>query len=377
MASSPRLRNRTASRAVLAALAVLVLLVSGACGDTDLGVTPAAAEVNGKAISGAALDEELTQMRSNSDYLTFLQSQGSTVLGANAGTFDADFVRLVLTRQIYLELVHQAFVDNDLEITPADLDAVRRDVANETGGPDIFEGFSQSYQTTLLRRSAEIAKLQRELSGTDVTDEAVRQFYEENREQFVETCSRHILFGVVDDTGELDLEATAEQMPQLTERAVAAQARIAAGEDFAALAGELSVDAGSASQGGDLGCGPAGRFVPEFETAMEGLEPGQVSAPVSTQFGVHLIQVTSRDAKPFDEVADQVRQQLQGQASQGFGTFLREQLVAAVIEVNPRYGTFSKEGQNPGIRPPNVPTTLPVGASTDDEPGIPDFDLGG
>ena len=70
--------------------------------------------------------------------------------------------------------------------------------------------------------------------------------------------------------------------------------RIAAGEDFAALAREHSEDSASASQGGDLGWVEPKALVPEFEKAMNALAPRELSEPVRTPFGVHLIQVLER-----------------------------------------------------------------------------------
>lgn len=87
--------------------------------------------------------------------------------------------------------------------------------------------------------------------------------------------------------------------PQLTEAAASTQLsdfkrRIVAGQaDFAALAREHSQD-GSAAQGGDLGWASPGMFVPEFEAVMDRLTPGQVSDPLVSRFGVHLIQLTER-----------------------------------------------------------------------------------
>src|SRR5690606_13094776 len=63
--------------------------------------------------------------------------------------------------------------------------------------------------------------------------------------------------------------------------------------DFAGLARDNSQD-GSAKDGGELGWSHAGQFVPEFEEAMNRLAPGQVSDPVVSRFGVHLIQVEGR-----------------------------------------------------------------------------------
>ena len=67
--------------------------------------------------------------------------------------------------------------------------------------------------------------------------------------------------------------------------------------DFSVLARDNSQD-GSAKDGGDLGWARPGQFVPEFEEAMDRLAPGQISDPVVSRFGVHLIQVVARrDAK--------------------------------------------------------------------------------
>ena len=87
--------------------------------------------------------------------------------------------------------------------------------------------------------------------------------------------------------------------PQLSESAAAARLadyrrRVLAGTaDFAALAREHSQD-GSSKEGGDLGWANPGRYVPEFEQAMNALKPGDISEPVVSRFGVHLIQLLER-----------------------------------------------------------------------------------
>ncbi|WP_092129749.1 peptidylprolyl isomerase [Polaromonas sp. YR568] len=99
-----------------------------------------------------------------------------------------------------------------------------------------------------------------------------------------QTHSRHILLRL---NARLTEAAAIEKLAEVKKRIQAGQA------DFAATAREISED-GSAKEGGDLGWVSPGVFVPEFETVMNGLAPNQVSDPVVSRFGVHLIQVLER-----------------------------------------------------------------------------------
>ena len=91
------------------------------------------------------------------------------------------------------------------------------------------------------------------------------------------------------------------------EEAKAALARVKKGEDFAKVADEVSKDPGS--QGGDLGWFTKDKMVPEFAAAAFKMEPGQISDPVKSEFGWHVIKVEGKREKafpPFDQVKDQV-----------------------------------------------------------------------
>ena len=349
---------------LLSVLFALVLaLVTSACGDS-MGntVRPAAATVNGKTISQDALDDELEAIQGNEAYVEQVQQSGFQVLGQGKGTLTNDFVGRVLTRQIFLFLVHEELERKDMAVTDAELARSKDAVIESVGGEEVFNRFPQSYQETLQRRDAEVAKLQAALTGDEVTEEDIKAFYDENPEQFAETCVSHILFGVTNPaTGQLDQEASAAQAERLRAEAAAAKAEIEAGADFAAIAAQRSVDTSNKDQGGDLECGPAGRFVPEFETAMDATAVGAISDPVQTQFGVHLIKVTERRPTPFEEAAPAIRQRLEGEGQAEFSEFLQEALEKATISVNPRYGRFSKDGQAPGIIPPGAPTTTSAG----------------
>jgi peptidyl-prolyl cis-trans isomerase D len=91
------------------------------------------------------------------------------------------------------------------------------------------------------------------------------------------------------------------------------------GADFAAVARRVSEDLGSASQGGDLGCFPRGRMVPEFDNAAFSLAAGEVSDVVQTSFGYHVIKAVSRkdeSVPEFAQVKETIRQQVMAERVQ-------------------------------------------------------------
>ena len=98
-----------------------------------------------------------------------------------------------------------------------------------------------------------------------------------------QTRARHILLR---PTAQLNEAAAAQKLADIRKR-------IVDGQDFAVLAKENSDD-GSAKDGGDLGWANPGMFVPEFEQVMNSLAPGQISQPLQSRFGVHIIQVMER-----------------------------------------------------------------------------------
>ena len=102
--------------------------------------------------------------------------------------------------------------------------------------------------------------------------------------------------------------------------------RLVDGEDFAALAAEYSDDSGSAVNGGDLGWFGRGAMVPAFEEAAFALAPNEISQPVATDFGYHIIQVLEKDAeRPKEEAA------IQQERAQAFDDWLRQRVAAANI----------------------------------------------
>jgi|CXWL01.1.fsa_nt_gi peptidyl-prolyl cis-trans isomerase D len=109
-----------------------------------------------------------------------------------------------------------------------------------------------------------------------------------------------------------------------------AKRKVEAGQDFAALARELSEDAASKAQGGDLGYFPKGRMTPEFEQPAFATPAGQLAGPVSSPFGLHLIQVLDHQPEgvpPFEQVKSLVRARAAAERVEGAAATLAQELL--------------------------------------------------
>ena len=153
--------------------------------------------------------------------------------------------------------------------------------------------------------------------------------------KLVQTHVRHILLRVTDGTSE----------PAARQKLLEIKADVAKGGDFGNYARTYSSD-GSASQGGDLGWISPGETVPEFERAMNNLKDGEVSDPVRSEYGYHLIQVLGRR-----EAEGSVQQQLdlarqaigQRKAEQAYSDWLRELRDTAYVQYK---GTAAQQALN-------------------------------
>ena len=143
-----------------------------------------------------------------------------------------------------------------------------------------------------------------------IDDAALHAYYDAHKSDYEQLHARHILIrmhgsAVPVKPGEKDLsDEEALAKAQDLER------RLKAGEDFSKLAGAESDDTGSALNGGDLGSFGRGRMVPSFEEAALKLAPGQISEPVKSQFGYHIIKLESKETKSLDEVKPEIEKKL-------------------------------------------------------------------
>ena len=157
-------------------------------------------------------------------------------------------------------------------------------------------------------------------SEAEVTDEEVARLLEERpadvRALFAERASefdrpervrvRHILISVAVDAPQGDADAALARLE-------AARARLEAGESFETVAEDVSEDPGSALSGGDVGFFARGQMVPEFEEAAFAIEPGELSEPVRSPFGWHLIRGEEREDAllvPYEDAREQLARSL-------------------------------------------------------------------
>lgn len=125
-------------------------------------------------------------------------------------------------------------------------------------------------------------------SAVRVSDDEVRAYYDTHKKLFDRPGTAKVSVIIVPRT------VTATDSAAVRAHALALRARILGGEKFADIARAESADSVSAANGGSLGKGPKGRFVAPFETAAYALKTGEISQPVLTQFGYHLIKVDAR-----------------------------------------------------------------------------------
>jgi peptidyl-prolyl cis-trans isomerase C len=132
---------------------------------------------------------------------------------------------------------------------------------------------------------------------TKAGDADLQKFYDAHKAEYEQVHARHILIHTKPLSAGQKEQSDADALAKAQEL----RKKIMDGADFAAVASQESDDAGSKVKGGDLGTFKRGQMVPQFEQAAFTLKVGELSEPVKTQYGYHLIKVESREAKSFEE----------------------------------------------------------------------------
>jgi peptidyl-prolyl cis-trans isomerase C len=259
------------------------------------------ATVNGETITKAQLDEAF--------------EKAVQMTGVKVGDLTSE-QKMEGYRQLLDELITEKLVTKaatGVTVPQAEIDAqIAKIKAQFPSEEDFSKQLAQVGQSpeqlseTIKKMLQQQHWLESQIAGkTDVTDEEAKKFYEANKTEFQQpdtVKASHILFLVNKDDSQ-------DVVNQKLEAAKAAEARAKKGEDFNKLAKELSEEPGAKESGGDLGFFPKDRMVPEFAEAAFNQKVGDISDPVRTQYGWHIIKVIDKKPAgtlPYDDVKAQL-----------------------------------------------------------------------
>lgn len=195
------------------------------------------------------------------------------VASAGAATLDA---------MISSEVVNQEADKADIKVTQEELDAEMAVYEESYGGTEALEQALASSGMSIadLEEEMKIYLKVEKIIGPDIkiTDEQISTYFEENKESFEQpskVAANHILVGTQEEADEV-------------------KAKLDDGDDFAKLAAEYSTDTSNADSGGALGEFGAGEMAAEFEAAAFSMKVDEISEPVETEYGFHIIQLTGK-----------------------------------------------------------------------------------
>ncbi len=264
-------------------------------------ITGPVAKVNGVEIPSEAFYEEVDK----------ITARGAQIPPDRVARIEHN----ILKRLVEQELINQAVKSSAIEVSAEDIATGFEEYKKRFQNDEQFENYLKHGRVTKesiearIRDRRALELLLEKKGELAVSDEEAQSFYDKNERFYTEKAgirASHILIKVLEN-------APAEDEAKAMEKVKEAQARLKKGEDFEVVARELG-EGPAAAKGGDLGFFSEGRMVKEFEEVAFKMKVGQVSDPVRTRFGFHIIKVTEKREdrkKPFSEVKDQIVKSLQ------------------------------------------------------------------
>jgi foldase protein PrsA len=306
---------------VLATLCVVVLFA--ACSN----------DPSSAATVGETGEISIDQLHADVALFGFLTKLSGASCGTPVGneTQESACARFALANDIREELAKTYATENDVKVDPAAITDAITQLEDGLGGADALKaqlsdaGVTRAQVEAFAGRLLLVNEVQKAVVKDRLDEAALRDAYQANLAQFTTVEAEHIL--VADKA---DAERIAAEVTPAT---------------FAETAKRESIDTQSGAQGGSLG-GPTSlaqfqtQFDPDFVAATLALQPGEISGPVKTQFGWHVIRLVRRDVAPFEDVRPQL------EANQGnsvFDEWFTQQLGTTSVDVNPRFGRFDHD----------------------------------
>lgn len=296
-------------------LAGLMSLSLVACKQKDL--NEAVADVNGTKITLGQY-EFMLKMNKASVESTIGGAEGWEQKDQSGQTYKDKYKTLVLDQMINTELLAQNAEKEGIKVTDKEIQSSYNDLKTYVNSDEQIKksaedlGISDDFLKEQAKLSLLIQKSQEKFySEEKVSDSEMKKYYDEHIDEYKkdEVEASHILIKTTDDQNKPLPEAEQKKAKEKAEKVLK---EVKAGGDFAELAKKYSQDPGSAEQGGSLGTFGKGMMVKEFEDVAFGMEPGQVSNLVKTDFGYHIIKVTDRikETTSFDEAKEGIKEEI-------------------------------------------------------------------
>jgi parvulin-like peptidyl-prolyl isomerase len=335
--------RRTSVRLAALAVTLAVVGIASGCSNTLHNAATVVFPTSDKTVDIGRTDfqDELREVSKAQAVLESSQAAAggtpTTASKKDDSSVDSALAANWLQTKIYAAAFEQMFDARKLKTTSADRAAARDSVYQAYGGEATFKKFPKALQSELLRQQTLVEAISKDEQSKATpaktpTEADARAYYDAHKDTLTACDSgKEVAHILVADA------ATANQLKQ----------QLDAGASFADLAAANSTDTGSAQQGGKLGCLQPNAYVAEFQQAADSAPLNQVVGPVQSQYGYHLILVTPFSAS-YDDVKEQVLQQLQSDAAQAASSDVNAKLVAelnatlkkADVKVDPRYGTW-------------------------------------
>ena len=305
------------------AIVVTLALVLAACGSPSSDV---AARIGDDEVSQEELATSVGVYRS-----VFGAEQGACGIADPAAEPDPVACDRAVLGDLILGRIAGAYaVAHDIDVTDAEVEDAVTGLEERYGAEELATAFEEHGVTRADLVSLVRASLIQEAVVTSVTDaelgdDELQAIYQERQADFTTIEFDHVLVATEAEAQDVYERATA---PGFSRR------------DFRDLAVERSIDPGVAENGGTYGPAAATTFDPAFAAGALALAPGEVSEPVETQYGWHVIRLESKVVPSFEEVRDQLRQE---EGSEVATTWIREQVDAVTVDVNPGLGRWDTE----------------------------------
>jgi parvulin-like peptidyl-prolyl isomerase len=336
-------------------LALVAALAALAAAGTACDLSPPAATVAGTTVTTSQLDAQLSAIAGSPFAQCTLQLQGVNVTpqGAGTATVSSSLASFVLSTLVLERLVESDLARRGHPVTPSDLAAARQDLGAQlspsngsspcsVSGAQLVDRMPKAFRDQQVQFLAAKERLGQTIGHVDLSPASMLAYYQSHPTQFQELCLSDIA---------VQTQAQAQQIHD----AIASGA-----SSFAVEAQQNSLDSGTASSGGQLPCVSSSQITnPVITSAIAGLSPGQVTAPVFDQGGTaggngvwFVLQLDSSPTIPFATAQPQIRGQLLAPTDSVVSAEFSRLVAAAKVTVDPRFGKWSAAQ---GVQPPTPP----------------------